>query len=149
MVRPSHPGRPAGSPPPFSPAAVAVAETAFSRALPDVVDIGYLAAPVTDPDTLVTSRPFVTVHPAVDALIEPDQPRDRTVQFGDAPVYVGAMFVAVPLHIADVEEGWQVRVTESHDPRSVGARLTVRDSEHSSVFPVRYLICTETTRGDA
>lgn len=147
MVRKAHPGRRTpGTALPLSTDALGAAVGSAELLLVDRVDIGYWGDPVTDPDTLETVTPFVPLHTDQPALVETDQPRDRTVQFAEQPVYIGAFFVSVPLSIADVEEGHIIRVTRSHDPRCQGAQLTVRDSEHSTVFPLRHLVCTETSR---
>lgn len=146
MPRPSHPGRPTW----YGPLGLLALAGAGGSAELLLVDRADFRRPrpreewPVDPVTLQATETYDDLHPCLPCLIEPDDPRDRTVIIGDAPVYIGAYFVAVPLHIVDLRDGDVLDVTASHDPSLIGRRLILRDVAHATTFLLRHMQAIET-----
>lgn len=113
--------------------------------LPDEVTVRYESGTTLDPDTLEEVPTYTNRHTNLPALVAPAVQSEKVVETADGHSVLAFYQVTVPT----VHEGAstassigdQVLITVSHDNRTQGAVLTVKDVGVGSLSVTRRLIC--------
>jgi hypothetical protein len=130
----------------IDPADLDVARQDLAAELLDRITVERWAGQTLDDTTLDLVDIYTPTATGVAALVVPDTGQPRQVDETGNPIIVRAYRVTIADLALDVRKGDRVVVTASHDPRTVGAVLTVRDPRHGSVSISRRLICQELPR---